>query len=176
MQYKTATISQFNNSMETINTYSTALLDNSNICTEKGIYIIIMKLDNERKIHTGRLGVLNFPGGYYAYIGSALGGFKSRIRHHLSKSKKLKWHIDYFLNEARVLQIVLCITEKQLECVLAQALNEHLIPVPHFGSSDCRCKSHLYFISDEHDLSYSINKSTAGLVSSYGVVKHIYNI
>jgi Uri superfamily endonuclease len=133
-----------------------------------------MKLDTERKIHTGRLGVLNFPCGYYAYTGSALGGFKSRIKRHLSQNKKHKWHIDYFLNEAEVLQITLCITEKQLECVLAQALSKDLLPVPHFGSSDCRCKSHLYFSDNQYDLKYSVNKSVAGLVSQYDVVEGNY--
>jgi len=135
-----------------------------------------MKLDTERKINTGRLGDLNFPSGFYIYVGSALGGFKSRIKRHLSKGKTLKWHIDYFLNEARILQIVLCITEKPLECVLAQALSEDLLPVPRFGSSDCKCKSHLYFSDNERDLNSSIRKSISGLVARYGVIGRTYNI
>ena len=156
--------------------YSTTLFYNSNICTAKGIYIIIMKLNTERNIRTGRLGVLHFPPGYYAYIGSALGGFKSRIKRHLSKNKKLKWHIDYLLNEAEVLQITFCITKRQLECVLAQSLAKDLIPIPYFGSSDCRCKSHLYFSNNQHDLNCSIDKSIAGLVSQYDVVEDNYNL
>ena len=162
--------------METIHTHSTALLYNLNICTAKGIYIIIMKLDTERNIRTGQLGVLNFQPGYYAYIGSALGGFKSRIKRHLSKSKKLKWHIDYLLNEAQVLQVTLCITERRLECVLAQSLGKDLLPIPYFGSSDCRCTSHLYFSNNQHDINCSIDKSIAGLVSQYDVVEDHFHL
>ena len=162
--------------MKETTTYPRVCLDHSRVNSTKGNYILIVELDAEKMIHVGSLGLIAFPRGFYAYMGSALGGFKSRIKRHLSKSKKLKWHIDYFLNKARVLQIILCITKRQLECVLAQALIEDFLPVQRFGSSDCRCKSHLYFSNNEQDLNYSMNKAIASLISQYDVVEDIYNL
>ena len=118
----------------------------------KGGYVLIIELEEEREISVGSLGVGYFPRGFYAYCGSALGGFKSRINHHLSRNKKPKWHIDYLLNKAEIREIILCQTEKRLECLLSKALDGELTYIPGFGSSDCQCKSHLFFSTDEDRL------------------------
>ena len=93
----------------------------------------------------GRLGVVAFPGGFYAYVGSAMSGFESRIGHHLQRNKSPHWHIDYLLREASIGEVILCESKKGAECILAQTLARDFQYIPGFGSSDCKCNSHLYF-------------------------------
>lgn len=111
---------------------------NGAVRSAKGGYILLLKLDAEKTINVGSLGTILFPQGFYAYLGSALGSFKSRISRHLAEGKKPKWHIDYLLNEAEALRVILYETEQRLECLLSQALVDQFSFVPGFGSSDCR--------------------------------------
>ncbi|MBM3118280.1 MAG: GIY-YIG nuclease family protein [Chloroflexi bacterium] len=131
----------------------------------KGEYILILELTADRIINVGRLGAISFPKGFYAYVGSALGGFKSRINRHLVEDKKPKWHIDYLLNEARILQVILHETEQRLECLLSQALANELLSIAGFGSSDCQCRSHLYFASHRPNLEMSVGKAIAQITT-----------
>lgn len=130
----------------------------------KGSYILIIEVPERRKVEVGSLGSVEFPPGSYAYLGSAHGGFRSRIGHHLSKTKKPHWHIDYLLKQAKITKIILC-PEKgasaisssgRLECFLSQRLVCKFPFIPRFGSSDCHCQSHLYFTSEEFDLEATI--------------------
>jgi Uri superfamily endonuclease len=57
----------------------------------KGSYILLIGLSEKQTITIGSLKTVNFSGGYYAYVGSAMGGIKSRLSHHLKGSKKPHW-------------------------------------------------------------------------------------
>ena len=111
----------------------------------KGNYVLIIKLACNKNIPVGKLGYIHFPTAFYAYIGSAMNGFESRLLHHLRRKKKPHWHIDYLLEQAELEEIVLCLVEQKKECSLAQALSEEFQSISGFGSSDCKCRSHLYF-------------------------------
>ncbi len=115
----------------------------------KGSYVLLIRLGEEQTITTGRLKAVYFPRGYYAYVGSALGGFKSRLNRHLKSDKKPHWHIDYLLEKASISEIVLCETKDRTECAIAQALSCQVDAIPGFGSSDCKCRSHLFFATDK---------------------------
>jgi sugar fermentation stimulation protein A len=125
----------------------------------KGIYTLLIKLDKPRTITIGKLGRVCFSAGYYVYVGSALNGLESRIARHLKKKKALHWHIDYFLQKARVEEIIYSLTEKNKECTIASQLAQKLISIPHFGSSDCQCASHLYFCKYKHGFKNTISNS-----------------
>ena len=116
----------------------------------RGSYILLVRLAAEKDILIGRLGYIPFPKASYAYVGSAMNGFKARLAHHLREGKKFHWHIDYLLKEAEIEEIILCQGEKMVECTVAQALAGEFQSIPGFGASDCRCRSHLYF-ADEKD-------------------------
>jgi Uri superfamily endonuclease len=111
----------------------------------KGIYALIMKLEEDRKITVGKLGPINFRKGFYVYIGSALNSLEGRINRHLRKDKKIRWHIDYLLNEAQIVEILIFETTKKLECNIAKKLQKNLESIKNFGCSDCSCKSHLFY-------------------------------
>ncbi|MBI3931051.1 MAG: GIY-YIG nuclease family protein [Chloroflexi bacterium] len=114
-----------------------------------GSYVLFVKVPEKQIITIGRLKAVHFPGGYYAYVGSAMGGFKARLNRHLKGDKKLHWHIDYLLQKAAITSIILCQSEDRLECTIAQALSRQFDSIPSFGCSDCQCHSHLFFATDE---------------------------
>jgi len=173
----------------------------------KGSYILLIELASSKDILIGKLGCISFPQAFYAYVGSAMNGLEARLAHHLRDSKKLHWHIDYLLEEARILQVMLfpcepfifCHSERSEEsrsgqsprsrnllsspfsvpahqgnprgeCLLAQALAKDFQSIPGFGSSDCRCKSHLYFDADKDKL-----KTEIMAACEYGLNSGIYN-
>ena len=114
-----------------------------------GSYILLIEMPEGQPITVGSLKTICFPGGYYAYAGSALGGFKSRLNRHLRIDKKIHWHIDYLLQKATIKDIIICQTEDRTECAIAQALSHQFDSIPRFGSSDCRCHSHLFSATEE---------------------------
>jgi Uri superfamily endonuclease len=118
----------------------------------KGVYVLLMKLEVTREINIGRLGLISFRPGGYAYVGSAMGSFKGRLGYHLKKNKKQHWHIDYLLESAVISDVLTIETEVRLECAIARALGERFESIPGFGSSDCQCKSHLFFAPNAGEL------------------------
>ncbi|MDP2767000.1 MAG: GIY-YIG nuclease family protein [Candidatus Methanoperedens sp.] len=141
----------------------------------KGVYVLILRLDNDRDILVGKLGELHFKKGFYAYIGSAMGrgGFKRVTRHFnvaQGKNSTRKWHIDYLLPHSEVICAVFSPTCEAIECVVAKILGEKtlrkfyqtrgMLRIPQhcasrsfgfssailgFGCSDCSCETHLFF-------------------------------
>lgn len=113
--------------------------------TLKGSYVLLIELPEEQTVTAGRLGAIDFTPGHYAYAGSAMNGLYPRIKRHLRAEKKLRWHIDYLLQKARVKDIIICEAGEKIECSIARALQRHYDSVPGFGCSDCKCPSHLFF-------------------------------
>jgi Uri superfamily endonuclease len=115
----------------------------------RGSYILLIELPKAQIISVGRLKTVSFPGGYYAYVGSAMGGIKGRLGRHLGRNKKTHWHIDYLLEKAPVNEAIICETDDRAECAIARALGAQFDAIPRFGSSDCKCDSHLFLASEE---------------------------
>ena len=105
-------------------------------------YFIILKLDDDREIEVGKLGRINFKRGYYIYVGSAKRGFSKRIQRHLRKNKKLRWHIDYLTTKADVIEVFKSDAD---EHELAELASKFYEGIKGFGSSDCKCYSHLFY-------------------------------
>ena len=140
---------------------------------KKGTYALVMELGSETSIAVGRLGrrsgvsEITFPAGFYVYFGSAHGGLRQRVSRHLkdegvegtrgSRKKRLHWLIDYLVQFADVTEVWYTFEGEQderqlrtdrLECLWCRAAGE--LPqaqflIPGFGSSDCRCPSHLIY-------------------------------
>ena len=114
----------------------------------KGVYVLLISINRDISVQIGSLGILNFERGSYAYVGSAQNNLEKRIARHLRKVKKKFWHIDYLLNDTRVVVQRVFTREigKPEECELADRLCRKGSPVLGFGCSDCKCKSHLFKI------------------------------
>jgi len=110
----------------------------------KGSYILLINLENEQEIQIGKLGKIFFKKGYYAYVGSALNGLSQRIKRHLSSDKKFHWHIDYLLKFGKVECAFYKENKLREECNISKKF-EKFKSIPNFGSSDCKCKSHLFY-------------------------------
>jgi len=115
----------------------------------KGSYILLIKLKNDKTISIGKLGKIQFGKGHYLYVGSALNGLEQRINRHLGFDKKMHWHIDYFLQHAKIVKVFYNENKAREECNIAKTLYQRLNPVIDFGCSDCKCKSHLFYGSLE---------------------------
>lgn len=115
----------------------------------KGTYALICILEEACDIPMGRRGTLSFEQGTYVYVGSAMSGVRQRVRRHLSREKRHHWHIDWFLDAARVDDVGVCKGDKSQECATACALSQRGSTIKGFGSSDCRCDGHLILIRED---------------------------
>jgi Uri superfamily endonuclease len=116
----------------------------------KGIYVLIIHLENNITVNIGALGKRTFKKGMYAYVGSAQKNLEQRVQRHLRKEKKKFWHIDYLLdsNAARIVKVLHKQASKAEECRLANDLSLTSEPVIGFGCSDCHCKSHFFHVGN----------------------------
>ena len=73
----------------------------------KGIYALLLFLDNDLSINVGALGKTTFTKGTYVYVGATQNNLEKRVQRHMRKEKKLFWHIDYFLDSdaARIVKV-----------------------------------------------------------------------
>jgi sugar fermentation stimulation protein A len=114
---------------------------------DRGSYILLIRVDNPKRIGVGSLGSIHFRRGYYLYVGSAMGSLSKRVNRHLRKKKPLRWHIDYLVKEADYIKALPIRTSEPLECLISEAIREISDDsIKGFGTSDCRCESHLYWM------------------------------
>ncbi|AIY89455.1 GIY-YIG nuclease family protein [Geoglobus acetivorans] len=106
------------------------------------MYFVIFRLDEDKEIEVGRLGRIKFRKGYYIYTGSAKRGFSKRVKRHFSRKKKLRWHVDYLSVNARAIEAYRCLADEHR---LAELASSSMEGIKGFGSSDCKCYSHLYY-------------------------------
>jgi len=118
--------------------------------TETGTYVLLLHLPDKEQLTIGKLGTFDFPAGWYAYVGSAFGpgGLVGRLKYHMKPVEKPHWHIDYFRQSARLMEIWLSPdTERQeTEWVdLMLAIPGAAIVAEGFGASDTNRESHLIY-------------------------------
>lgn len=126
---------------------------------DSGIYMLKILLSEPTKIKVGALGEHCFNKGYYFYIGSAQKNLQKRVARHLKNKKRFHWHIDYLLDQAEVIEYFTFKGSKSLECKLFKFLKDiekFSIPMSDFGSSDCKCTSHLLFSENNLDLTNTL--------------------
>ena len=116
----------------------------------KGCYCLIIKVEENKNLKIGKKLKVEFKKGYYVYIGSAMNGLESRVKRHLSKSKKLHWHIDYLLKYSQIIEVIYNIDQK-VECELSKELSKRNEYIQDFGCSDCECDSHLYYFKNRKE-------------------------
>lgn len=116
----------------------------------KGCYCLIIYLEEDKTLKVGTRLEIDFKKGYYVYIGSAMNNLESRVKRHISNTKKLHWHVDYLLQYGEVSEVVFNLDEK-VECDLAKELSLNNKYIENFGCSDCECESHLFYFKKEKD-------------------------
>jgi len=108
------------------------------------------------------MGSHEFKRGYYLYIGSAFGtgGLAARVHHHVRATDRPHWHIDYLRSASRLKAVWgICSdfrsdfrsgfrSDVRLEhpwAAVIERMPDARIPVKGFGSTDCRCLTHLFY-------------------------------
>ncbi|MCD6313186.1 MAG: GIY-YIG nuclease family protein [Thaumarchaeota archaeon] len=116
----------------------------------RGVYLLFLKIAEDVRMRVGGLGRLTFKKGLYVYVGSAQNNLEKRIMRHKSRVKKLRWHIDYLTKSKKVKPIAAYAYDlgREYECIIARLLSEiSSESIKGFGSSDCKCRSHLFRLS-----------------------------
>jgi sugar fermentation stimulation protein A len=122
--------------------------------SNSGYYLIVLELAEQQSVEVGALGTVLFKAGWYVYAGSARKNLSRRVSRHLRRQRKQKhWHLDYLVPFAAhgkgTLKALPVCSYRNLECDLAGELGKlGGTPVPAFGSSDCKCPSHLYYFRE----------------------------
>ncbi|NWG11447.1 GIY-YIG nuclease family protein [Candidatus Bathyarchaeota archaeon] len=116
----------------------------------KGVYVLVISVGTDTRIDVGALGNVDFQRGLYAYVGSAQNSLERRIDRHLRRAKRKLWHIDYLLDSdsVKVVRLFHKNAVKLDECKIAEKISLEGVPINGFGSSDCKCRSHLFQITD----------------------------
>lgn len=115
-----------------------------------GTYVLWLRREGSGpRIRVGSLGEMALRPGWYAYVGSALGpgGLGARIRHHLARSSRPHWHVDYLRPHCRPCRAWIAGGGERREHHWAARLGTHgdsEVPLRGFGASDCRCGAHLF--------------------------------
>ena len=145
-----------------------------------GTYTLIFSSSRKEQISIGKLGTLQLKPGFYIYVGSAFGpgGLKARIAHHCRRAVRPHWHIDYLGYFLHLTEIWYTYDPVHREHQWAQTLSTTrgaMNPLAGFGSSDCRCKSHLLFFNSKPTIKTFQRKIFAS-TKNHGKVFIEYNV
>ena len=120
----------------------------------RGVYVLIIDLNENLSVNLKSLGNLSFNKGTWVYVGSAMGmsstSLENRIRRHFRSEKTIHWHIDHLLNsDSKIRSSVWSKSSSPAECEIAKSIDRMIgvTPGPRcFGASDCKqqCGTHLY--------------------------------
>ncbi len=116
---------------------------------DSGAYVLWIRLTEATELKIGRLDKITLIPGVYTYTGRASRNLRARLRRHLSREKKIRWHVDKLLAAgAEISRIWVYARHPEWECRINQllkALPDASVPIPGFGSSDCTsgCPAHL---------------------------------
>jgi Uri superfamily endonuclease len=126
---------------------------------QRGAYVLQLELSGQARLNVGALGEHELKPGRYLYVGSARRGMGARVARHkrLAETKAgiAHWHIDYLLLHPRCRLARVELLPGAEECTVSRSIggrNGVAVPVPGFGSTDCRsgCRAHLFFESLRH--------------------------
>ena len=111
-----------------------------------GAYILQVDIAESVLVTIAGRSPTELTAGRYLYCGSAKGpgGLRARLARHMRHGKSVHWHIDQ-LTERGII-IGSWIVPNGRQCELVAMLGSLPMPIPGFGSSDCRrCRSHLLY-------------------------------
>jgi Uri superfamily endonuclease len=111
-------------------------------------YVLVLEVTNQLRVTIGCLGLCHLEPGCYLYVGSAKRSLAQRLKWHIRRRKKRRWHIDYLTTAKAVRVVGAFVTARWGECALRGVLEAREgcpSVLPRFGASDCTygCVSHL---------------------------------
>lgn len=122
----------------------------SNLCADRGGYVLVLENPETFSTSIGSLGTREFKKGFYVYAGSAMKGLENRIKRHGKRSKKKHWHMDYISPfHMKIVKTFPIRHAKNVEQTAAERLLK-IAPgyIPGFGSTDSKAPSHLFYFPE----------------------------
>jgi Uri superfamily endonuclease len=113
---------------------------------EPGAYALTFNVEAPMALPIATLGEPALEPGLYVYAGSAFGpgGIRARVQRHLRTDKNPHWHIDHLSARAVCVGVKTYPGGRECDLVAELLVSGATVPVPGFGSSDCRdCEAHL---------------------------------
>jgi Uri superfamily endonuclease len=105
--------------------------------------------------------------GIYVYVGSAMKNLKQRVNRHISYQTgeyKKHWHIDYLLEQGKVISSVVIPSAEKNEEIISSFISNYFESVPGFGATDCKhVDSNLYFLKNNLKDYFMITKKVLEL-------------
>ncbi len=118
--------------------------------SDSGLYLYLLHNECNQVIEVADNGEMDFPKGYYLYVGSAETELSKRLARHSRKRKGMQLHIDYLRNETSVAGSWPVRNKSIIECELAQMVSTIAdSSVNRFGCSYCNCSSHLFYFKND---------------------------
>jgi Uri superfamily endonuclease len=142
----------------------------------RGTYTLVIRCHRSVGVVFGRLGYAKLRKGYLLYTGSALGhgsfALEERIRRHASRSKRVRWHVDYLTSRTHFnVKAVVCLnSRRRLECAINRSISHEMaveLVIRGLGSSDCNCDAHLLSVASPKN-AYEIQRVLKGIYSRFG--------
>ena len=92
--------------------------------SQPGTYILIYHLEGNQALSIPKLGMVDFPAGFYAYVGSAFGAqsLPEILKTHLAPTERQYRHIDYFQKIAQVEEVWFITASQNREVAWADLL------------------------------------------------------
>lgn len=145
--------------------------DKLQLSSQAGTYVLVLRVNRLVQVPIGKLGCFSLQRGFYLYCGSAFGpgGVRSRVLRHIKQGKALRWHIDYLREQSELVEVWLTYHPEKLECSWAYLLSQQTgvtCPIAGFGSSDCRCSSHLFYIKRKPSRKLPLLQSALFLITN----------
>lgn len=129
---------------------------------EPGAYALTYRLDDPVTLPISSLKNPVLGAGIYVYAGSAFGpgGIRARVSRHLRVEKKARWHIDHLSARATCIDVKTYPGGRECALVVDMLAAGAEVPVPGFGSSDCRdCRAHLVCLAAGYQNSNIANRT-----------------
>jgi Uri superfamily endonuclease len=115
--------------------------------TGPGAYALLLRLTEPVEAPARAFPSAVLTPGTYLYAGSAWGpgGIRARVLRHARREKALHWHVDNLTRVADLMNVLAFPGGRECKVIeRGRALPGTSVPIPGFGSSDCRsCVAHL---------------------------------
>ncbi|MDP8003317.1 MAG: GIY-YIG nuclease family protein [Caldisphaera sp.] len=121
---------------------------------DKGLYIIGFQIVNRIKFNINKK-LYKLDNGFVIYVGSAGNGLRDRLKRHLLKNKRIKWHIDYLSSSIDSLPIFIFYVKGNYGVIkednLASLLKKSFTNIGMLGSTDSK-EPHLFYSDNEQKI------------------------
>ena len=119
--------------------------------SDRGTYVVVINVKKPLETIVGALGKKNFEPGIYVYVGSAMNSISKRVKRHMEKFKKLRWHLDYLTTRPEVEVIgAFAFYDEKIEEKVSLEFSKKYEFIEGFGASDMRRVSSNLYIVDEN--------------------------